>query len=139
MTSGDYRVFFAGESGLFVLAVRASTAGLSGGSESNPDTEPETIDVTIVEKTETELEQEPDQTWEELEEEKGPVKELAEIDYGEEWSRHDVLAAVNIPFGELRRDGDPVPLVLLAAALTALAVVLLIPELIGNRRGRVKK
>ena len=97
VTSGSYRVFLAGEAGLFSLAVCASTAGLSGGSESNPDPEPETIDVTIVEETETELEQEPDQTWEELEEEQGPVKELEDFDYGEEWVRHDVLDKVNIP------------------------------------------
>jgi len=134
VTSGDYRVFSAGETGLFVLGVRASTAGLSGGSEGKNDGE--TVTVTVVRDTETDLEKDPDKSWEELQEEKGPVKELAEIDFGAEWARHDVLAAVNIPFGDLRRDGNPAPIVLLAAALTALALALLIPELLRKRRSK---
>ncbi|MCL2817078.1 MAG: hypothetical protein FWD39_01660 [Clostridiales bacterium] len=136
VASGGYRVFSANEAGLFVLAVRASTAGLSGNSEGKNDGE--TVTVTVVKDTETDLDKDPDKSWEELDEEKGPVKELAEIDFGEEWARHDVLASVDIPFGDLRRNGNPAPLVLLAAALTALAVALLVPELVKNARRRGK-
>ena len=48
--------------------------------------------------------------------------------YGEEWKRRDILDEVSIPIGELRRESNPAPLILLAAFLALLAAALLIPE-----------
>ena len=131
--SGGYRVFFNEYTGMYTLIVRAPIGSIAGETNrrDNP-LEEETIIITIAEETRIELETEPDRSIEELVEDVGPAEELTEFDFGEEWVRHDVLDAVSFSLEDLRRDSPPILLILLAAALTALALFLLTPEFIAN-------
>jgi hypothetical protein len=134
IASSTFRVFSSEQAGTFALVVRPSTAGIPTGADKR-DTPPpqEMTTVTIVEETEVELDEEPEQVWEELVEDIGPVEEPDDFDYGQQWGRGDVLDSVEIPLDELRREGSSVYLVLVAGIMTVAAMILAVAELSRGR------
>ncbi|MDR0469684.1 MAG: hypothetical protein LBH09_06885 [Peptococcaceae bacterium] len=135
--TGGYRVFSGEESGTYALVVRAPSSQTAKETEhnDNPPPQEDTVDVTVVEETDIDLETEPDQIREELSEETGPTDEPDDFDYGEEWPQHEILDKVVIPIDDLRKDAEPAPLVLAVAVLALIGVALSVPD-VQRRLGK---
>ena len=137
--AGNYRVFHTESLGVFVMT--AIVAGAAQEPESpegipvdNPTEEShETAPITIIEETEVELNENPDQNKEELEETNDANEIVETINQGQAIIDHELLAVIDMPVAGLRRPAEPLSVLLVILALAVFALLLSVVDVIKKK------